>query len=189
MDLSRWEFLAPSQTRYKHPDLMPETTCYYRVRAYYGPASPEVEISLPKELSDTAYAKAFALPEKLPFGPAPKPCPTRRRLGKESVPQRHATAAEAGPANFKITLMPVTVSGFKLTWTDRASDAEGTLVEVRPAGSSEFKVRAVVPPGVNSFGWAFAPPDRKATLRVRAYYYGEPSNLVHATTGPDVAGR
>src|SRR5262245_11891452 len=30
------EFLPPTQTRFTHPELMPETAFYYRIRPYYG---------------------------------------------------------------------------------------------------------------------------------------------------------
>src|SRR5882762_11902019 len=48
-------FFPAKETSYKHSKLMGNTNCYYRVRAYYGPASPEVEVSLPKELTDADY--------------------------------------------------------------------------------------------------------------------------------------
>jgi hypothetical protein len=47
-----------------------------------------------------------------------------------------------------------------------------------------FGVRAFVPPGTNSFGYAFEPPERRATLRVRAFYSGPSSNMAQAKTGP-----
>jgi hypothetical protein len=42
-----------------------------------------------------------------------------------------------------------------------------------------------VKPNINGFGWAFNPPARHATFRVRAYYLGEPSALVSQHTGPE----
>jgi hypothetical protein len=178
-------FFPPSQTSYKHPDLMWETTNYYRVRAVYGPASPEIEISLPKELTEAEYEKRYAVAEDYNWA-LPVIVPDAKPVEKKSI--RHpATAAEAAPADFKITLQPVSVSGFKLTWTDRASDEDGFLIELKAEGDTEFKVVAMVKPNVNSFGWAFEPPTRKATLRVRAYYLGPPSELRHQTTGPEPA--
>ena len=78
--------------------------------------------------------------------------------------------------------MPVTVSAFKLTWTDRANDEEGTLIELKNEGRPEFEVVALVKPNVNSFGWALEPPFRKGVVRLRPYYFGEPSKLLHLTT-------
>src|SRR5687767_5965579 len=52
------EFAAPTRTTFEHPDLMPETTFYYRVRPIYGPASAAVEVVLPPgELDDAAHAE------------------------------------------------------------------------------------------------------------------------------------
>jgi len=36
------QFLPAHQSEYRHPDLIPETPFYYRVRAFYGPVSAEV---------------------------------------------------------------------------------------------------------------------------------------------------
>ncbi|MFD1049238.1 hypothetical protein ACFQ1S_28725, partial [Kibdelosporangium lantanae] len=40
-------FLPPTVTTYEHPDLIPQTAFYYRVRPYYGTASNPVEVTLP----------------------------------------------------------------------------------------------------------------------------------------------
>jgi hypothetical protein len=173
-------FFPPSQTTYTHPDLMWETPNYYRARAYHGPASPEVEIALPKDLSNEEYKRRFEAPEDYTWA-GPKILRDAAPVEKKSI-RNPATAAAAAPTNFKITLMPVTVSAFKLTWTDRASDEEGTMIELKKEGSTEWEVVALVKPNVNSFGWAFEPPIRKGLLRLRPYYYGEPSKLLHLTT-------
>ncbi|MGW6746692.1 hypothetical protein ACWGDX_39155 [Streptomyces sp. NPDC055025] len=34
------EYLPPGTTTYRHPDLIPRTTFFYRLRAFQGPASP-----------------------------------------------------------------------------------------------------------------------------------------------------
>lgn len=178
-------FLPPRQSTYRHPDLMPDTTCYYRVRAYYGPTSNEVDVSLPKDLSDVAYAKAFAKPEDYRWA-APEIAPERADAPKVSI-RNAATASEGAPATLAIALIPTTVSGMKLTWIDRSTDEEGFMIEMRPDGATNFQVVAVVKPKVNGFGWAFNPPMRHATFRVRAYYYGRPSALVSQHTGPEIA--
>jgi hypothetical protein len=177
------DFLPPGETTYRHSHLIPATTCYYRVRAFYGPSSAEVGASLPKNLTDRAYAAAFAKPENYQWA-GPKTIPETGTVEKKSI-RNPATAAAAAPGDFKVALVPITVSGLQLTWSDHAADAEGEMLEVKPADSPEFRVRALVPPGTNSFGWAFVPPNRQATFRIRPYYYGEPSNVVLLTTGPD----
>src|SRR4051794_3440384 len=40
-------FIPANQTTYKHPDLIPQTAFYYRIRPYYGTASAPVEVNLP----------------------------------------------------------------------------------------------------------------------------------------------
>ena len=49
----------------------------------------------------------------------------------------------------------------------------------------DFRVCAYVEPDMNSFGWAFEPPAREGKFRLRAFRWGEPSNVVSATTGAD----
>ena len=46
-----------------------------------------------------------------------------------------------------------------------------------------FAVRAALDHGINSFGYAFEPPEGRAALRLRAFSYGQKSNLAHVTTG------
>lgn len=173
-------FFPVGVSSYRHPDLMWETNQYYRVRAYYGPASKEIEVSLPKELTDEEYKKRYDQPEEYHWA-LPVIVPDPKPAAKKSM-RSAATMAEAAPTDFKITLQSVSVSGFKLTWTDHASDEEGTMIEVKNEGESDFKMVALVQPDVNSFGWAFAPPVRKGIVRIRPYYFGEPSELKHLTT-------
>src|SRR4029079_2787718 len=61
-------FLASSQTELTHPRLIPDTTFYYRVRPYCGPASESVDLSLPADLSDADYEKRYAEPEDYSWG-------------------------------------------------------------------------------------------------------------------------
>jgi hypothetical protein len=44
-------------------------------------------------------------------------------------------------------------------------------------------VKAMLAPNINAFGYALIPPARKATVRVRAFYFGKSSNLEHKLTG------
>ncbi len=176
-------FFPPDQNTFTHPNLMPETNWYYRVRAYYGPASNPVEVALPDTLSDKEYARRFARPEDYSWA-APKtiPIPDGLKVVKLSI-RSAESAAQAAPSDLKAALAPSTVSGFQLTWSDHASDEDGYLLEMKPNQSPAFTVRAALDRGSNSFGYAFEPPERRAALRVRAFYYGQPSNLAHVTTG------
>jgi hypothetical protein len=174
-------FFPPEQTRYSHPRLIPETTFYYRVRAYYGPVSNEIEVSLPKELTQEAYAAAYALPEDYRWAP-PATVPEPSNVTQGTL-RNKAAPADVAPSNLRAELVTSTISGFKLTWTDHATDEEGFFLERQRAGRSEFEVCALVGPNINSFGWAFEPPEKTGAFRIRAYYYGEPSNVVMQLTG------
>ena len=91
--------------------------------------------------------------------------------------------AKRGWTDLKATIMHS--RGILFTWSDRSCDEEGYLLEVKPQGSQEFEVAAVLDPNINSFGLITLPNEKRASFRVRAFYYGKPSNLVHEITGPD----
>ena len=178
-------FFPANHTSFTHPRLIPDTKFFYRVRPYYGPASNPVEVSLPKELTAEAYAAAYALPEDYGWAP-PVTRPEPLNVTKDSI-RNAATFAEAAPSDLKAELATNTVSGFKLTWTDHSHDEEGFFLERKREGSSEFLVCALVEPNINSFGWAFEPPEKTGSFRIRAYYFGKPSNVVMKITGKDPA--
>jgi hypothetical protein len=178
------EFAPPSTTTHHHADLQAGTTFTYRVRPFYGPASSPVEIALPSTLSDDDFAARFekdedfdwSHPETRPEGNA-----TRGRI-RESNP---GAQAEAAPSDLVGKLMPITVSGFLLTWTDRASDEEGYFIEQQLDGGGDFRVVAVTAKNINKIGYALKLGQRKSFFRVRAYYYGPPSNVEVRQTAPE----
>jgi len=174
-------FLPPGETKFTHARLAPTTTYYYRVRAIYGPASSPVTVTLPKELSDAEYAARFALPEDYSWA-GPKTIPPKTKVAMHSIRDAQ-TAGQGAPTDLKASLVKTTVSAFNLTWTDHASDADGYVLETMPAGASDFTVCAIMDPHINSFGYAFNPPARSAQFRVRAFYYGKPSNVVEQKIG------
>jgi hypothetical protein len=172
------QFVPAWQTTYAHRDLMPETPFYYRVRPVYGPASPPVDVTLPKgDFDENARADDdWAAPRTVPGAPATQ------------SPIRGAGAGRSGaPTELHATVMHA--NGIRFTWTDHASDEEGYLLEVRPAGSQDFGVAAVLDPDVNSFGLVTLPNEKRASFRIRAFYYGKPSNVAHRTTGPEPSTR
>src|ERR1700722_281345 len=169
-------FCPPNQTTYIHPRLMPETTFYYRVCPYYGPASRPVKVSLPKSLKADGYAAAYALPEDCGWA-APATVSEKGSVTKYLL-RDAATFSKAAPSDLKVELATNTVSGFKLTWTDRSVDEDGIFLERKRAGSPDFSVCALLEPKINFFGWALEPPERKGTFRIRAFYYGKPSDIV-----------
>jgi len=174
-------FLPPGENKFTHARLAPTTPYYYRVRPFYGPVSDPVEVTLPKELSDADYAAKFALPEDYSWA-APKTIVPRTKVAVHSI--RDARTADQGaPTDLKASLVKTTVSAFNFTWTDHASDADGYALETMPEGASGFTVCAVMDPHINSFGFAFTPPVRTGHFRVRAFYYGPPSNVVEQRIG------
>lgn len=180
---TRLGFLPRSLMSFMHPRLIPDTTFFYRVRPYFGPASQPAEVCLPANLSDAEFAKRYAQPEDYSWG-APETIATATASRQKSI--RNARSATAGaPTNLKAVIAPETVSGVHLTWVDHDCDAEGYLIEMKGENDADYQVCALVGPKINSFGWSLAPPERKASFRVRAYYIGEPSNLVSEKTGPE----
>lgn len=176
-------FWPANHTTYTHPRLIPDTTFFYRVRPYIGPASAPAEVSLAAQLSDAEYAARYAKPEDYSWG-APETVPTRNISDRKSIRHPRLSSA-AAPTDLKAVIAPETVSGVHLTWVNHDKDAEGYLIEMKSDKDSEYRVCAIVEPKINSFGWSLAPPERKASFRVRAYYIGQPSNLISEKTGPE----
>ncbi|MFI7706770.1 hypothetical protein [Nonomuraea sp. NPDC049480] len=160
-------FLPPEEATYTHPDLIPGTTFHYRLRPYRGRASAPVDVTIAG-------------------GPRPEPAPGWSR--PRTVPgaprgTRPTGSGDAAPADLKATVTQA--DGVAFTWTDRARDEEGFLLENRPAGRTGFRVVAALDPDVNAFGLVTLPEERQASYRVRAIRYGTPSNVVRLTTGGD----
>jgi hypothetical protein len=165
-------FLPAGQSTYKHPDLMPRTPFYYRVRPYFGPASRPVHVVLPEA----------AFKEK-PKGAAPWANPRTlhgRTAAAHSI--RDARTADAGaPAGLTATVEQG--AGIWFRWSDHSRDEDGFLLEVRPAGGDVYRPVEVFRPDIDSGGLFALPAERDASFRVRAFYYGRRSNLAHRTTG------
>jgi len=167
------QFVGPTQTTYTHPDLIPETKFYYRIRPVYGPASAAVEVTLPEGAFDDNADhgdQEWVAPHTV-AGPT---------VATQSI--RNSPTAGA-PTDLKATVMDA--NGVKLTWTDHASDEEGYLLEVKPASSAGYGVAAVFERDINAAGLVTLPNEKKAAIRVRAFYYGEPSNVAYQKTGSD----
>jgi hypothetical protein len=166
-------FLAPRLNTFVHSDLPLDTPCYYRVRPYLGPASDPVEITTGKALADDAvvsFDETWADPKKTSGGSSEV---------QHSI--RSASSAAASPAGLAAKLIHPT--GIQFNWTDRASDEDGYMLEIKLDEMSDFRVCALIDADVTSYGYALVPPETKATFRVRAYYYGKPSNVDGKVTG------
>jgi hypothetical protein len=167
-------FLWPELTSFVHPDLALQTRCCYRVRPYFGPVSNPVEITTGKALTDEEAKLAdttWAQPKIISTGVADKKFSIRDPV----------TATKAAPTDLKAVLVHSTSVHF--TWTDHASDEEGFMLEIKSGEAPGYRVCAIIDPKINSYGYALTPPETKVSFRVRAYYYGKPSNIAEKTTG------
>ncbi|MGZ3147019.1 fibronectin type III domain-containing protein [Lentzea chajnantorensis] len=158
------EFAPPGKNTYEHPDLIPETQFYYRVRPFTGPATDTVDVALPpgEEVPETD-GHEWAEP---------------RRTGGGTHP---VSSPEAAPGVLKAEVKHA--NGILFTWEDHASDEEGYLIELRPAGAADYRVAAQLDPDVTSFGLITLPDEKNATYRVRAFRFGVASNLTRQKTG------
>ena len=168
-------FLPPDVTSFTHPDLMSDMPCHYRVRPYFGLASSPVELTTGKDLPNEEIKvddETWANPKTISTGEA---------TARKSI-HNPSTAAEAAPTDLKARLIRPT--GIQFTWVDHAADEEGYLLEVKPDAMPQFQVCALVESNINSYGYGLVPPETKVSFRVRAFYFGQPSNLVSEKTGP-----
>lgn len=162
------DFVPPTQTTYAHDKLIPDTAFYYKVVPYFGLTTNAVTVDLPPG-AGTDDAGSWATPATLP-GPAP-----------------HASVhtSSGAPTDLKATIEAA--NGIKLTWTDNDTDAVGYFVEIQPRGSKNFQVVQVLDPKINTCGIITLPDEKHLTIRIRAAYYGTPTNTVMQRTG-DSAG-
>lgn len=158
------DFVPPTQTTYAHDNLMPDTAFYYKVVPYFGPTSNAVTVDLPPG-PGTDDAGSWATPATLP-GP---------------IPHASVHTPAGAPTDLKATIEAA--NGIKLTWTDNDTDAAGYFVEVRQQGSTEFRVLQVLDPKINTCGVITPPNQKHLTIRIRAAYYGTPTNTAMQHTG------
>lgn len=153
------DFLPGEISGYDHSDLLPQTTFQYRVRPIVGPVSDvrtAVDAAPPPSNEDW-----------LP--PATRPDPSAK-----PVPQ-------GAPTN--VVVEATAPDGVQVTWTDNASDEAGYLIEVQETPENPFVVLFVVDPDVNTVGLITTPAQHTGTFRVRAYRFGERSNVTEEETG------
>ncbi|MFC4856195.1 fibronectin type III domain-containing protein [Actinophytocola glycyrrhizae] len=146
-------FVPRAQTRFEHPDLMPATTFYYRVRPVEGPTS---DVATVVPATDRVEGEDWLVPRTVPD-------------------ERAAPKRGGAPAN--LVVESVGPDALRLTWTDNAADETGHLVEREVGGT--FEVAFVVDANVNRVGLLGESAD---TYRVRAYRFGEMSNVVSERT-------
>jgi hypothetical protein len=150
-------FLPAGRQNYRHPDLIPDTDFYYRVRPLRGAATAPVQLQLaapPAGVTATGDDPEWAVPRTITHGPA---------TGLRATPH--------GP------------DAVLFTWADTTDGEAGQLLEVRAEGSPDWTVAMALDPDVNSVGLMTLPAERRAAFRVRAFTYGESSGVAHRTTG------
>ncbi|MFD9962727.1 fibronectin type III domain-containing protein [Amycolatopsis sp. NPDC058986] len=147
------QYLPPHLTTYTHPDLLPQTSFYYRIRPFFGPASAP--------LADGTQPAAPP--------PAGAPVPVRTP-GDAAAPVGLHSAREADGT-------------LKFTWADRTTDEEGFLLEQRKPGTAMFAPVEVTGANTTSCELSTLPGEEGAAYRVRAFFTGPPSPLAHQTTG------
>lgn len=173
------QFVSPTQTTFTHPDLIPETTFRYRVRPFYGPASEPVQVDLPPgDYDENAHQND---PDWA--APVTRPEPSAARVSIRAT----GPAPDSGaPTDVRATVRDA--NGIAFTWVDHATDEDGYLLEVKPSGATDFSVAAVLDRDVNAYGLVTLPTEKHASYRLRAFYFGPPSNVVDETTGKDSSG-
>ena len=162
------EVLPPDSTRFSHEKLLPETRFIYRVRPFFGRASNVAEVK--------TGAKGAPQMQAPPASPAPSTVQASLRSAE--------TEAMAAPADLTATLFPP--AGIRLQWKDHARDEDQYLVEVASAGAP-FRVAAFEPADTRLWTSYDFDANTQFAFRVRAFLYGEPSNVVEIKTGPDAS--
>jgi len=164
-------FLPPDLNDFRHEDAAPDTHFHYRLHPFFGQPSSTVEITTGK--IPESDAPNMELEGPLPSDPA-HPRTTRRSL------RSTATFAEAAPAG--LTAIQASPTSIDLRWQDRASDEDGYLLEISIGAPDDFKVCALLPPDTTSFKKIFQQPETKCYFRVRAFFYGTPTEPITVTT-------
>jgi len=166
------EVVPPNTTRYRHPHLLPETRFVFRVRPFFGEVSNVAEVTTGKE-----GPQQLAPEESTTNAPPPSGVVTSLRSA--------STSSSAAPTDVTAVLVPP--AGVKLDWKDHAKDEDGFLLEIKPEWSPEFVPSSYIAPGTTSMVSYGFPFETRFAFRIRAFFYGEPSNLAEQTTGKDPA--
>ncbi len=170
-------FLPSTETTFRHENLGSETVFLYRIRPYFGPCTTPTEIT-------TGPAAAAENEPEAAEGPLEEPGKTSK--GGDALPSLRAADTFAAAAPTQLTVERSGATQVVLRWQDRAADGDGYLVEVSRFPDRDFQICALLPPRTTSFRKIGLPPDTKLYFRVRAFFHGPPSNVVTATTGPQV---
>lgn len=165
----------PAMTTFVHRNVAPDTVLQYRLEPFFGrPTAPLAIMTGAAPKSDTP---------PLPAGPIdPPPVDTVPRFALRSA----RTFAAAMPVELTATLSSAT--SVDLRWRDRSSDEDGFLVELAARPDGRYVACALLPPNVTSFRKTELPPHQRCYFRVRAFFYGPPTEVVSVRTPPAPRG-
>jgi hypothetical protein len=157
-----------------HPRVAPQTTFIYRIHPFFGKTAGPVEITtgIPTTNSPSLGEGPIASTNEIASG---------KQTEKFSI-RAMRTFAEAAPTDIEATLSSPT--SVDLHWKDCASDEDGYFLEIAPSGGGKFYACALLPPDTTSFRKTGLPPNTKCYFRVRAYFYGKPSDPASINTSP-----
>lgn len=159
-------------TQFFHANLAPRTTFIYHLQPFFGRPTQTVEIITGVVSNGTSiFAEGpIASTDGNPSG---------EKNPKYSIRSQN-TFAEAAPIDLTTTLSSPT--SVDLNWHDRAVDADGYLLEISAHGNGDFVPCALLPPNATSFRKTGLPPQTECYFRVRAFFYGKPTDSVSVTT-------
>ena len=167
-DYTKLEAIGGGVTTFRHFDIAPDTAFSYRIVPFFGQASAETVITTGKAApSDTPN------PEEGPLAESRDGIHTT-----QTSIRAVSTFIAAAPDGLNAKLASPT--SVELRWHDRAADEDGYLVEVAAIGEIEFKTCALLPPDSISFKKAQLPEQTPCRFRIRAFFYGTPSNVASA---------
>jgi hypothetical protein len=167
--------VPPGMTTYRHPNLIPQTRFVFHVLPYFGEPSNVAEVSTDRKGPRQAHKPEHA-DEAAQLASSAEP--------KYSI-RSASTLAQAAPTDLKATLIPP--AGVKLDWKNHAKDEDGYILEIKSDPKSDFQVSAFLDPGTSTLTTYNLPNDSRVSFRVRAFFYGKPSNVAEQTTGPDLS--
>ncbi|WP_442876053.1 fibronectin type III domain-containing protein [Amycolatopsis sp. NBC_01480] len=177
------QFLPPDQTSYTHPDLIPETPFYYRVRPFSGPVSAAVKVG-----STAASPSQPAAPDQ-PAAPSRAAASGDTTASSSTAPRQPSAASAPSPgdaaAPTDLRATPGEDTSVVFTWTDHTTNEAGFLLELRKPGETGFTPVEVTDPNTTTCALSLLPGEQGSDFRVRALSYGPLSPVVHRTTGKD----
>jgi hypothetical protein len=156
-------------TSFVHADLAPQTVYIYHILPFFGQPTRPVEIT-------TGIASSTNLTD-LGSGPidSTNGIPSGERIPKYSI-RKMGTWAMATPTDLTASLSSPT--SVDLHWKNHASAEDGYFLEASRHPDREFVPCALLPAKATSFRKAGLPPETKCYFRVRAFFYGKPSEPV-----------